>query len=371
MPHAKAALFKGPQQPFEIREYPLLPPEKGTVRLDLIACGVCGTDVHIHDGRLPAAFPSIIGHEFVGRVRDIHSEDSKSSGIRAKDAVIVDIACPCGSCALCRSGDDANCLHMGVTNAGDPEQPPHFWGGYAEASFAPVENLIRIPDSLDPKTVSVCACAGPTALHAFELAHRANAGIESAGTAVVQGLGPVGFFAVAYLAAAGVPHIAVVTARENPRRAALAKRFGATDVYSLDRQDIEEITASVASSNGGMGADLVFEASGNPAAVPQGLAMLRNRGVYLIPGQYSNRGGITIEPQLITFRALHLIGSSQYSHRDVEEYLRFLQAHPHLWPVIDELVTEYPVGSVNDAFADIRAGRNIKTLLVPGSARAL
>ena len=72
-----------------------------------------------------------------------------------------------------------------------PEQPPHFWGGYAEASFAPVENLIRIPDSLDPKTVSVCACAGPTALHAFELAHRANAGIESAGTAVVQGLGPV------------------------------------------------------------------------------------------------------------------------------------------------------------------------------------
>lgn len=65
MPHAKAALFKGPQQPFEIREYPLLPPEKGTVRLDLIACGVCGTDVHIHDGRLPAAFPSIIGHEFV------------------------------------------------------------------------------------------------------------------------------------------------------------------------------------------------------------------------------------------------------------------------------------------------------------------
>ena len=230
MPHAKAALFKGPQQPFEIREYPLLPPEKGTVRLDLIACGVCGTDVHIHDGRLPAAFPSIIGHEFVGRVRDIHSEDSKSSGIRAKDAVIVDIACPCGSCALCRSGDDANCLHMGVTNAGDPEQPPHFWGGYAEASFAPVENLIRIPDSLDPKTVSVCAYADPTALHAFELAHRANAGIESAGTAVVQGLGPVGFFAVAYLAAAGVPHIAVVTARENPRRAALAKRFGATDV---------------------------------------------------------------------------------------------------------------------------------------------
>lgn len=365
MTYAKAALFKGPQQPFEIREYPLTPPENGTACLDLIACGICGTDVHIHDGRLPTGYPSIIGHEFVGRVRDIHPQDSKNSGIRAGDAAIVDIACPCGHCALCRSGDDANCLHMGVTNAGDPEQPPHFWGGYAEVSYAPVQNLIRIPDDLDPKTVSVCACAGPTAIHAFELARRANAGIDSAGVAVVQGLGPVGLFAVAYLAAAGVSRIAVITARENPRRAGLAKRLGATDIYSLDRQDIEEITASVTALSGGMGADLVFEASGSPAAVPQGLAMLRNRGVYLIPGQYSNSGGIEIEPQLITFRALQIIGSSQYSQQDVALYLRFLQSHPGLWPIFDELAAEYPVTRVNDAFADIRAGRNIKTLLVP------
>lgn len=93
---------------FETRDMPEHPLAPHEVLIRVAACGVCGTDVHIHDGRLPAAFPSIIGHEFVGRVRDIHSEDSKSSGIRAKDAVIVDIACPCGSCALCRSGDDAN-----------------------------------------------------------------------------------------------------------------------------------------------------------------------------------------------------------------------------------------------------------------------
>lgn len=67
MPHAKAALFKGPQQPFEIREYPLLPPEKGTVRLDLIACGICGTDVHIHDGGCPAHFrPSSATNSWAG-----------------------------------------------------------------------------------------------------------------------------------------------------------------------------------------------------------------------------------------------------------------------------------------------------------------
>lgn len=92
-----------------------------------------------------------------------------------------------------------------------------------------------------------------------------------------------------------------------------------------------------------MGADLVFEASGSPVAVPQGLGMLRNRGVYLIPGQYSNSDGVQIQPEWITFRALHLIGSSQYSLQDVDLYLRFLQSHPQLWPVIDDLVTEYSV----------------------------
>ena len=49
--------------------------------------------------------------------------------------------------------------------------------------------------------------------------------------------------------------------------------------------------------------DLCFEASGAPAAVAQGMDILRNRGVYLIPGQYSNSGGIEIQPQIITFKA--------------------------------------------------------------------
>lgn len=365
MNHARAALFMGPHQPFEIREYPLSQPDKGMVQLDLIASGICGTDVHIHEGRLPTGYLSIIGHEFIGRVRNIHPEDSKSSGIQIGDAVIVDIACPCGACALCHSGDDANCIHMGVTNAGDPEQAPHFWGGFAEASYAPVKNLIRIPDGLDPKTVSVCACAGPTAIHAFELGRKANAGIDTANVAVVQGLGPVGLFAVGYLAALGIPHIAVVTARHNPKRAQLARRLGATDIYNLEEQGIQEITASIAALNESMGADLVFEASGSPVAVPQGLGMLRNRGVYLIPGQYSNSDGVQIQPEWITFRALHLIGSSQYSLQDVDLYLRFLQSHPQLWPVIDDLVTEYSVVNINTAFEDIRMGKNIKTLLVP------
>lgn len=361
----KAAVLTGINQDFEIREYPLTSPAEGTAMLKLCASGICGTDIHIHRGKLGIAPPAIIGHEFVGEVMDISAADSKASGISKGDHAIVDIACPCGECALCQSGDDANCLHLGVSNAGNPDMAPHFWGGYVEYNYSPVKNLIRIPKGLDPKLVCVYACAGPTALHAFQLARKANINLESADVAVVQGLGPVGTFAVLYLASLGIKNVIAITARDNPAREEYAKKLGATAVYSLDDTSAEEIAEKIKAING-YGADLVFEASGNPQAVAQGMDLLRNRGLYLIPGQYSNSGGVNIAPELITFKALQIMGSSQYSVRDVESYLDFLQKNPQHHSHILSATSEYKVEDINLAFEDAKAGRNIKTMLIGG-----
>ena len=92
---------------------------------------------------------------------------------------------------------------------------------------------------------------------------------------------------------------------------------------------------------------LCFEASGAPSAVVQGMDILRNRGVYLVPGQYSNSGGVVIQPQMITFKALHIIGSSQYSMLDVNAYLTFLDEHKQLHDCISKLGTRYHIEEVN------------------------
>ena len=361
---AKAAVFVGVDKPFEIREYPLTQTPSGMARLRLAASGVCGTDIHIHRGKLAMQSPMIIGHEFVGQVEDISEADSAASGIRKGDYAIVDIATPCGTCKLCREGDDANCINMVCSNAGDPEKAPHFWGGYAEYNYSPVGNLVKIPEGLDPQMVCVYACAGPTALHAFRLAKEANCGLERAKVAVVQGLGPVGTFAVAYLASLGIPNIVALTAGDNPACEEMARSLGATEIFNLDRTEPDEIIASIRALGDGIGADLVFEASGNPQAVPQGMRMLRNRGVYLIPGQYSNSGNVEIQPQLITFNALRMIGSSQYSLCDVADYLDFLKENTSLHAKISALTTAYTVTEVNTAFEDAKAGKNVKTVLV-------
>lgn len=361
---AKAAVFMGPEKDFEIREFEVTKTPKGYGQSELIASGICGTDVHMHRGKLAVGYPSIIGHEFVGRLTDLDEEEGKEYGLQVGDAVIADIAVPCGECILCKNGDDANCVNMKVTNGGSIEEAPYLYGGYTEVNYTPLTNLIKIPAELDPTMTATFACPGPTAIHACRLAQQSGVDLSNINVAVVQGLGPVGCFAVMYLKKMGVKKLYAITAGDNSPREALALKLGADHVFNLTKEGTATVTEALQKENGGLGVDLCFEASGAPQAVVQGMDILRNRGVYLVPGQYSNAGGVEIQPQLITFKALHIIGSSQYSVSDVETYLDFLCANKDLHEVILQLGNKYKVEQVNEAFVDAKSGNNVKTLLI-------
>ncbi len=361
---AKAAVFMGANKPFEIREFEVTETPKGYGRSSLIASGVCGTDLHFHNGKLSVGAPSIIGHEFVGRLEDCDTEEAAKLGLSVGDNVIADIAVPCGECLLCKSGDDANCVNMKVTNGGSIDVAPYLYGGYVEVNYTPLTNLVKIPAELDPTMTATFACPGPTAIHAFALADKAGVQIGKDTVAVVQGMGPVGCFAMLYLKAMGVKKLYCTVFEKDRAKEELAKKVGADEVLNLAYDSEADITAKLQAENGGLGVDLCFEASGAPSAVRQGMDILRNRGVYLVPGQYSNSGGIEIQPQMITFKALRIIGSSQYSMCDVRRYLEFLCEHKEIHGVIRELGTSYSVSDVNLAFDDAKARKNVKTLLV-------
>lgn len=361
---AKAAVFMGAHKDFEVREFEVTKCPENYGQMELIASGICGTDLHMHNGKLAVGAPSIIGHEFVGRIIDLDKAEAEKYGLEIGDAVIADIAVPCGECILCKNGDDANCVNMQVTNGGSIEVAPYLYGGYTEVNYTPLKNLIKIPESIDPTVAATFACPGPTAIHACCLAERAGVDLAKINVAVVQGLGPVGTFAVMYLKRMGVKTVYAITAGDNLKREELAVSLGADKVFNLTREGTENVTKALLSENGGLGVDLCFEASGAPQAVVQGMEILRNRGIYLVPGQYSASGGIEIQPQIITFKALHIIGSSQYSMIDVDKYLEFLDRNPDLYPLIEKLGSKYKVEQINEAIVDAKSGNNIKTLLV-------
>ena len=212
MKKAKGAVFMGAYKDFAIREFDVTPPPTGYAQMDLIASGVCGTDVHFHNGKLAINPPTIIGHEFVGKISAVNADEAAKYGLAIGDNVIADIAVPCGECILCKNGDDANCVNMKVTNGGSIDEAPYLWGGYVEVNYTPLTNLIKIPTSVDPTVAATFACPGPTALHAFSLAKQAGVDLSKINVAVVQGLGPVGIFAVAYLKKQGIKNVYAITA---------------------------------------------------------------------------------------------------------------------------------------------------------------
>lgn len=152
-----------------------------------------------------------------------------------------------------------------------------------------------------------------------------------------------------------------ITVGNNGKREELAVQLGAKEVFNLTKMGTQVITDRLQKENGGLGVDLCVEASG----VPQGMEILRNRGVYLVPGLYSNSGSIEIQPQMITFKALHIIGSSQYSVFDVKAYLDFLCSHTELHEIVKKLSSRYSISDINLAIEDAKSGNNIKTVLIP------
>ena len=362
---AKAAVFTQAGKPLEIRSYPVTAPKGEMVLLKLKLSGICGTDHHIIEARLPVPPPLIPGHEFIGTVEQIGSrakKDGLGRSLRVGDTVIACVANPCGKCFNCRKGETANCLNFGVTNLRDPKEAPHLFGGFAERLYQPASTIVHVPAGIPLEAVAAFPCAGPTAIHGFGRA----GGLAKGETVVVQGTGPVGLFAIAWAKAAGC-RVAAIGSASHPRRMALARRLGAEKVCDYRAGSTTDRGAEIKQWAGayqrGDGVDVVFEASGAPSAIPEGLGLVRTLGRYIVPGQYSLSGPVAINPETITFKALTVVGSSQYALADIKAYLSFLKKHPRLHrPFADCITNKYCVEDAVRACAEASAGKAVKAV---------
>lgn len=368
----KAALFGGKNNSFKIREYPVTPPGSGEVGLQLVSSGICGTDVHTHEGCLGAPdMPLILGHEFIGRVNALGPDaatDGLGNPLQVGDYAIACVALPCGKCFNCLRGETASCLNFGVTYEQNAENAPHFFGGFAEYLFSPAVNLVKLPDGVDPFAAAAFPCGGPTIIRA----HEYGGGLEEGDLVVIQGNGSVGLFALVWAKAHNCRTI-VIGSMSNPARTEFTQALEPDLFLDYRKTSPEEAVTIVqdfaAKLGRGDGADAVIETSGSPSAFPLGLKLLRTRGRYWVPGQYSERGMVEIPPHDITFRALQIIGSGQYTMADLGRYVDFLAKHPQLQGLFAKLLSKYPVQDVDRAMADAKAGKSIKAVLV-GSADA-
>jgi threonine dehydrogenase-like Zn-dependent dehydrogenase len=360
----RAAVIPAPHQPIEIREAPAPELKSGAALLQTLYSEVCGTDVHLHHGRLAGVpYPLIPGHVSVGAIAALHGRvvDLNGEAFREGDVVtFLDVHDTCNHCYHCLvAKQPTRCPSRkvyGITYGFNDG----LLGGWAEAIWMkPGVKMVRLPKGLAPETFIGGGCGLVTALHAVDIAR-----LRLGESLVVLGAGPVGQSMVALSSLSGTGEIVAIGAPRD--RLDFARRMGATVTLDLDVPP-EERLAAVRAATGGRGADVVLEATGSPDAVSQALDLVRDGGRVVIAGHYTDNGPVTIHPHSqINRKHVELRGcwGSEFSHfyRAVELAARFGDRVP--WR---EMVSaRYDLDDADEALAAVESRGVVKALIEPG-----
>ena len=360
----RAAVMPAPGKSLEVRDYPAPEMEAGSVLLDTIFSEVCGTDVHLHHGRLAGVpYPIIPGHVSVGRISTISGEvlDVEGEALREGDVVaFLDVHESCGSCWYCLVAKaSTRCPSRrvyGITYSADEG----LLGGWSEAIYLkPGVKVIKLPQELTPERYIAAGCGLPTATHALERAE-----VQLGDAIVVQGCGPVGLNAAVMAQLSGATQVIVVGAPK--KRLEMARAVGADHIVDIEEHGPDERIAMVKELTHGRGADVTIEATGNPAAVAEGMRMTRDNGRYVVVGQYTDAGSVEINPHWdINRKHLEIRGcwGSDFSH--FYRGIKVLAKHGDRFPYEGFITRVYGLEELDGALADVEALRVVKAVVQP------
>jgi L-iditol 2-dehydrogenase len=292
---SRAAVIDAPNGQFSISSAPVPDPEPGSMILRQELCGICGTDAHIARGHLPfVKFPVVMGHECVGVVEALGSgvsTDMTGRPLSLGDRVYLVPGMRCGRCYFCVvTNEPVLCIGTRAFGFGPlPDKPREVQGGYAQYLYLPPEaGVLRMDvEALQAAILEPLAIS----MHVTE-----SARFLPGDTVVVQGAGAIGLLTMLAAREAGADHVMVVGAPAS--RLGIAREFGATDTIDLAtvRDGAERVRLVQEFSRSGLGADVVFECTGVPAAVPEGIDMLRRGGRYVVAGHFTDVGGVEMNP---------------------------------------------------------------------------
>jgi alcohol dehydrogenase len=353
-------------RPFEIEDVTLEDPGPGEALIEIVAAGLCHSDLSVVDGSRPRGTPVILGHEASGIVREV------GPGVRAVvagDPVVFSFVPVCGRCVFCASGRPALCENGAAANAagtllsgarrfsngaGDPIH--HFLGvsAFGRHTIAAEESLVKIDPAFPLEKAALFGCAVLTGVGAVVNTARAEPGAAVA----VFGLGGVGLSAVMGARLAGAhPIIAVDLLKDKLGAARTAGATHTVDASTADPvQAIRDLTAG--------GAHYAFESVGSEQALMQAYRATRRGGVTVSMG-------LPAASKLFSAPAMQLVteertikGSfmgSAVPGRDIPRFIALCQAGS--LPVDLLLSRSIPLDMINEGFDALAEGRAVRQLL--------
>jgi D-arabinose 1-dehydrogenase-like Zn-dependent alcohol dehydrogenase len=330
-------------EPLRLAERPVPEPGLGEARVRVEACGVCGSDLFLQKGGFgPAvAMPVVPGHEAAGVVDAVGPE---VTGIAVGDQVaLYYIDAPADSPYARRGRPNVGprVVRMGV----DVD------GAFAEYVVRPVSTLVPVRAPVDPPTLAVLTDAVGTPYHALVKIAR----LQPGETLAVLGIGGLGSNAVQLGKHLGARVVAVTRSSE---KLELARRLGADELVQAGGDDT---VARARAAAGGDGPDVVIQCAGSAEVDEQAIALATFGGRVVFVGSSPDR--FCVRAVEICWKELTLLGSRGFTAADIAEvidlYLAGAIGTAHL------TAGTRPLEEANEALEDLRAGRVLRSVLVP------
>lgn len=327
MPSHKAVQVGSAGAPLEIADVETTPPGPGEVRIDVGACGICGTDAHFVAGAFPGlSWPLTPGHEIAGKIAEIGSgvED-----FTVGDRVAVGwFGGNCNHCDQCRKGLFIHCVNGKVPSW-------HYPGGYAESVTVPATALARIPAELSDAEAAPMGCAGVTTYNAL----RHTKALPGDRVAIL-GVGGLGHLGVQFSRAMGFETIAI---NRGTAKAEDARKLGAHHYIDATGEVAEALKAL-----GGVA--VVLATAGNSQAMAATVGGLQPQGELVTIGVTPEP--LPISPLQLINPGLSIVGHPSGTAKEVEETMQFaVLSGVRAW--IDEL----PLSQAADGYAALEQGR--------------
>lgn len=270
-----AAVLEAYRQPLAFRDVPLPEPGSDEVRLRVLACGICSTDLHIRDGLMPAvAPPRIMGHEIAGVAEAL---GDGVTGVEQGARYIAGIDVVCGECTFCRA-KQANLCRKRVRLGFERD------GGFAQYVIVPARNLVRFPGNLAATQAAILPDAVACMVHS--LVDKAN--VHAGQKTVFIGLGGLAFQGIQIANHYGASVIA--TSRQQ-RKQELGLEFGAQGVCDTTEK---EVRACARELWGEETADVVIDCVGTRETIALSLNVIRPGGRVVVVGYVSHDAPINV-----------------------------------------------------------------------------
>ena len=301
-----AARFHSVSAPLNIEDCPLPALQPGEVLVLVLACGVCGSDLHMWHGSVPVRRrPITLGHEIAGSVAACGPE---CGSWKDGDPVIVRAGAGCGTCPYCQSGRDNLCPNQRVLGMDEN-------GGFAQYVKAPADSLVPLPEGVPFEVAAILSDAVATPYHA--LAQRGA--LQSGESVAVFGCGGLGTHAVQLARLLGAGIVIAVDVRAGPLERARA--LGADEVVNASQDD----PAKAVRRRTGDGVDLAVECVGRAESIAQAVRSLRPGGRAVLVGM--GQEPITLPPPArFAWREYAVLGSFGSTRADLDAVVELVRS---------------------------------------------